>query len=209
MKPNPIQDPNEHKVAELLRDWEQGNEDAQNELYELFYPELRRMAHRYMSRENPGQTLQTTALVNEAYLKVAEGKNLHFQDRAHFLAVSARIMRHILVDRARSKRAEMNGGDLNRIPMEDATNFAGVQNVDYLDLDEALKKLAVTDPRKSRIVELKHFGGLSNEEMAAVLKVSEDTIMRDWRFAKAWLKSELIGDNSHESANRNFHAVAA
>lgn len=206
---NSNQDKDEGKIAQLLQAWEAGDKNAQNELYELVYPELRRMAHRNMSRENPGQTLQTTALVNEAYLKMADGKNAGTGNRAHFLAVSALIMKNILIDRARSKRAEMNGGGLNRIPIEDATNIAGVQNVDYLVLHDALDRLTAIDPRKSRIVELKFFGGLTNEEISTVLKVSEDTVMRDWRFAKAWLQSELIGDNSHESANRKAHAVNA
>ncbi len=167
------------------------------------------MAHRYMSRENPGQTLQTTALVNEAYLKMADAKNLNWQDRAHFFAVSANIMRRILVDRARSRQAVMHGGGIKHLSLDEASEISEAANVDYLALNEALDRLAEMDARKSLIVELRYFGGLTNEETAEVLKVSEDTVMRDWRFAKAWLQSELNGDHSHESDNRNVRSTHA
>ncbi|MBS1791167.1 MAG: sigma-70 family RNA polymerase sigma factor [Acidobacteria bacterium] len=198
-----------HEVTQLLRAWMQGEAGAESELYKLVYAELHRMAHRYMSRENPGQTLQTTALVNEAYLKMADAKNSDWKDRAHFFAVSANIMRHILVDRARSKQAVMHGGGLNRIDWDDVVEIPEAPNVDYLALNEALDRLAEMDERKSRIVELRFFGGLTNEEIAEVLKVSADTVMRDWRFAKAWLQSELNGDNSHESANGSVRSTYA
>ena len=190
-----------HEVTQLLRAWVQGQDGAETELYQLVYAELHRMAHRYMSRENPGQTLQTTALVNEAYVKMADVKNLNWQDRAHFFAVSANIMRRILVDRARSKQAVIHGGGMKQISLDDVIEIPEAPNVDYLALNDALDRLAEMDERKSRIVELRFFGGLTNEEIAEVLKVSADTVMRDWRFAKAWLHSELNGDNSHESVN--------
>lgn len=211
MNPNQNQDPDneDEKVTQLLRDWEKGQSSAKDELYQLVYPELRRLAHRYMSRENPGQTLQTTALVNEAYLKLADVKNLNWQDRAHFFAVSARVMKHILVDRARSKQAAMHGGGVKHVSPDDAIEIPEAPNVDYLALNEALDRLAEVDSRKSQIVELRYFGGLSNEEIAEVLKVSTDTVMRDWRFAKAWLQSELNGDYSHESDNRNLRTAHA
>lgn len=198
-----------HEVTQLLRAWMQGEVGAESELYKLVYAELHRMAHRYMSRENPGQTLQTTALVNEVYLKMADAKNSDWKDRAHFFAVSANIMRHILVDRARSKQAVMHGGGLNRVDLDDIVEIPEAPNVDYLALNEALERLAEMDERKSRIVELRFFGGLTNEEIAEVLKVSADTVMRDWRFAKAWLQSELNGDNSHESANQSARSTYA
>lgn len=210
---NPNQNPNQNhddeKVTQLLRAWKQGQDSAKDELYQLVYPELRRMAHRYMSRENPGQTLQTTALVNEAYLKMADVKSSDWQDRAHFFAVSANIMRHILVDRARSKQAAMHGGGIKHVSPDDVIEIAEAPSVDYLALNEALDKLAEEDARKSQIVVLRYFGGLTNAEIAEVLKVSEDTVMRDWRFAKAWLQSELNGDHSHESENRNARSTHA
>ncbi|MGH9800984.1 MAG: sigma-70 family RNA polymerase sigma factor [Blastocatellia bacterium] len=196
MTPSPIKE-----VTQLLRAWKQGNDDAKEELYQVVFKELHRLAHRYMSRENPGQTLQTTALVNEAYMKLADARSLDWQDRAHFFAVSANIMRRILVDRARSKQAVMHGGGFKHVPAEEVIEIPGAPTMDYLALDLALDKLAQTDERKSRIVELKYFGGLTNEEIAEVLKVSTDTVMRDWRFAKAWLRNELSGDDSHEPAD--------
>lgn len=199
MTPSPIKE-----VTQLLRAWRQGNDDAKEELYQAVYNELHRLAHRHMSRENPGHTLQTTALVNEAYMKLADARTLDWQDRIHFFAVSANIMRRILVDRARSKHAVVHGGEFKQVAFEDIIEIPEAPMIDFLALDLALDKLAKLDERKSRIVELRYFGGLTNQEIAAVLKVSEDTVMRDWRFAKAWLRSELSGDNSHEPAdNRN------
>ncbi|MFN0109978.1 MAG: sigma-70 family RNA polymerase sigma factor [Blastocatellia bacterium] len=206
----PTNEKPDNEVTQLLHAWMNGEAGAEEELYELVYAELHRMAHRYMSRENPGQTLQTTALVNEAYLKMANARSLGWQGQAHFYAVSARIMRQILVDRARSKQAEINGGGLKPVSTDDAGEIPAAKNeIDYLALNEALDRLAQTDQRKSQIVELRFFGGLENKEIAEVLKVSEDTVMRDWRFAKAWLKGELNGEHSHESDNgtaRSAHA---
>jgi len=193
MKSTPIKE-----VTQLLRAWMRGEDGAKEELYQMVYDELRRLAHRYMSRENSGHTLQTTALVNEAYLKLADTNNLNWQDRAHFFAVSANVMRHILVDHARASRAERRGGEAQQIGLEDIIEIPQAPNKDVLALNDALDRLAKVDARKSKVVELRYFGGLSVEETAEVLKVSADTVMRDWRLAKAWLLRELSGESSHE-----------
>lgn len=186
MKSTPIKE-----VTQLLRAWMRGEDGAKDELYQMVYDELRRQAHRYMSRENTGHTLQTTALVNEAYLKLADTNNLNWQDRAHFFAVSANVMRHILVDHARATRAIKCGGGAQHVALEDIVEIPQAPNKDVLALNDALNKLAKVDDRKSKVVELRYFGGLSVEETAEVLKVSADTVMRDWRLAKAWLLREL------------------
>lgn len=188
------------EVTQRLRAWMRGEEGAKEELYQLVYDELHRLAHRYMSRENSAHTLQTTALVNEAYLKLADTNNLNWQDRAHFFAVSANVMRHILVDHARAHRAERRGGDAQQVGLEDIVEIPLAPSKDVLALNDALDKLAKVDERKSKVVELRYFGGLSVEETAEVLKVSADTVMRDWRLAKAWLLRELSGEPSHELA---------
>ncbi len=193
MKSTPIKE-----VTQLLRAWMRGEDGAKEELYQMVYDELRRLAHRYMSRENSGHTLQTTALVNEAYLKLADTNTLNWQDRAHFFAVSANVMRHILVDHARASRAERRGGDAQQVGLEDIIEIPQAPNKDVLALNDALDRLAKVDARKSKVVELRYFGGLSVEETAEVLKVSADTVMRDWRLAKAWLLRELSGESSHE-----------
>jgi RNA polymerase sigma-70 factor (ECF subfamily) len=198
MKSTPIKE-----VTQLLRAWMRGEDGAKEELYQMVYDELRRLAHRYMSRENSGHTLQTTALVNEAYLKLADTNNLNWQDRAHFFAVSANVMRHILVDHARASRAERRGGDAQQVGLEDIIEIPQAPNKDVLALNDALNKLAKVDARKSKVVELRYFGGLSVEETAEVLKVSADTVMRDWRLAKAWLLRELSGESSHELARES------
>jgi RNA polymerase sigma factor (TIGR02999 family) len=179
------------EVTQMLRAWMRGEEGAKEELYQMVYDELRRLAHRYMSRENSGHTLQTTALVNEAYLKLADAKQLNWQDRAHFFAVSANVMRHILVDHARATRAERRGGEAQRVELDGIVEIPQAPNKDILALNDALDKLAKVDDRKSKVIELRYFGGLSVEETAEVLKVSADTVMRDWRLAKAWLLREL------------------
>ncbi len=179
------------EVTQFLRAWSQGDRTALDQLYELVYDELHRLAHRYMSRENPGQTLQTTALVNEAYLRLANSNDLNWQDRAHFFAVSANVMRRILIDNARARRAERRGGNDVEIALDDAPEITQKKEPDLIALDEALIELAKVNDRQSKVVELRYFGGLSVEETAEVLKVSSDTVMRDWRFAKAWLKREI------------------
>ena len=187
MKASPSQD-----VTKLLRAWSQGDDAALDELYRIVYGELRRLAHRYMSRESAGHTLQTTALVNEAYLRLADAKDVSWQDRAHFFAVSANVMRRILIDEARARRAERRGGDNLTVALDEALGVERVEDLDLIALDLALDALAKFNRRQSQVVELRYFGGLSVEETAEVLKVSADTVMRDWRFAKAWLKRELV-----------------
>ncbi|MCI0337606.1 MAG: sigma-70 family RNA polymerase sigma factor [Acidobacteria bacterium] len=180
------------EVSQLLRAWSQGDKDALDRLYELVYDELRHMAHRYMSRENPGHTMQTTALVNEAYLRLASSKDLDWKDRAHFFAVSANVMRRILIDNARARRAERRGGDDLKVAIDEALEIEQKSDPDLIALDDALNELAKVNERHSKVVELRYFGGLSVEETATVLAVSEDTVMRDWRFAKAWLRREMV-----------------
>lgn len=187
MKPSPSQE-----VTKLLRAWSQGDNAALDELYQIVYGELRRLAHRYMSRETAGHTLQTTALVNEAYLRLADAKDMNWQDRAHFFAVSANVMRRILIDEARARRAERRGGDNLTIALDEALDVGNGEDLDLIALDLALQGLARINHRQSQVVELRYFGGLSVEETAEVLKVSADTVMRDWRFAKAWLKREMV-----------------
>lgn len=184
------------EVTQLLRAWVEGDAGACDQLYRAVYGDLRRLAHRYMHRENPGHTLQTTALVNEAYLRLAHSKDMDWKDRAHFFAVSASIMRRILIDEARARRAERRGGAAQQITLDELVEIPQAPTQDLLALDEALDKLTRFDERKGKVVELRYFGGLSVEETAAVLKVSQDTVLRDWRLAKAWLLRELHEGNS-------------
>lgn len=179
------------EVTQLLVAWSHGDEQALEQLMPLVYQELRRMAKRYMARENPGQTLQATALVHEAYLRLIEQRLVSWQNRAHFFAISAQMMRRILVDRARARHYDKRGGEVSRISLDDALVVGRDKEPNLIDLDDALKTLAVFDPRKSRVVEMRYFGGLSVEESAEVLKVSVDTVMRDWKLAKVWLLREL------------------
>ena len=163
----------------------------------MVYDELRRLAYGYMAREHPGHTLQATALVNEAYLRLVDGEAVAWNDRVHFLAVSARVMRRILVDHARARRAQKRGGHAARVTFDEALVVSDEPRQDFVALDDALAALAAFDERKSRVVELRFFGGLSVEETASVLKVSPETVMRDWRLSKAWLQREMRGDTSH------------
>ncbi len=182
------------EVSRLLRAWNEGDERALEELMPIVYDELRQMARQYMARESPGHTLQTTALVNEAYLRLVDAAHTNFQNRVHFFAVCAQAMRRILVDWARSRRASKRGGEIQPIRLEEALDEGDVPGVDFVALDEALKGLSKVDPRKSRVVELHFFGGLNLEETAEVLKVSSDTVLRDWKMAKSWLRCELSGE---------------
>jgi len=182
------------QVTQLLVAWGSGDTAALDELMPLVYEELRRLAHQCMSRERPGHTLQTSALVNEAYLRLVDQKNIHWQDRAHFFGIAARLMRQVLVDHARKRRYAKRGGDARRVPLDEAMIVSEERAADVVALDEALKSLAEIDPRKSQIVELRFFGGLSIEEAAEVLKVSPGTIMREWTLAKAWLRREMTSD---------------
>jgi RNA polymerase sigma factor (TIGR02999 family) len=191
------------EVTQLLRAWSGGEESALDKLVPLVYGELHRMARRYMARERPGNTLQVTALVNEAYLKLihspqglVDSRQASWQNRAHFFAVCAQVMRRILVDRARSRRAGKRGMGTPALELDEALVVAQGQSADLVALDDALKDLAALDPRKGQIVELRFFGGLSVEETAEVLKVSKETVMRGWKLAKSWLRRELSRENS-------------
>jgi RNA polymerase sigma factor (TIGR02999 family) len=171
----------------LLHDWREGDKAALDRLTPIVYDELRRMAHRYVQRERNGHTLQTTALVNEAYLRLAGQQKVDWQNRAHFFAVTAQVMRHILIDHARRRRYAKHGGEVQQVSLDEATVMSHERAAKLIALDEALDELAKLDPRKSRVVELRYFGGLSLEETAEVLEVSLMTVRRDWRAAKAWL----------------------
>jgi RNA polymerase sigma-70 factor, ECF subfamily len=182
---------NSADITELLLAWNEGDEQALNQLMPLVEEELHRLAHHYMAGERPGHLLQTTALVNEAYLRLIDSSRVRWQNRAHFFAVSAQLMRRILVDLARARKKLKRGGDAVQISLEDAGEVPTVLHPDLVALDEALHQLRAMDERKSKIVELRYFGGLSVEETAEVLHVSAITVMRDWGFAKVWLMREL------------------
>jgi RNA polymerase sigma factor (TIGR02999 family) len=177
-------------ITELLQAWSQGETSALEKLTPLVYKELHRLAHRYMSFENPGHTLQTTALVNEAYLRLVSNRAT-WQNRTHFFAISAQLMRQILVDFARSRHQLKRGGKVPRVSLDEALVSAQEPDADLVALDDALTALTAVDSRKSQVVELRFFGGLSVEETAEVLKVSVDTVLRDWRLAKLWLLREM------------------
>jgi RNA polymerase sigma-70 factor (ECF subfamily) len=179
-------------VSKLLRAWTGGDQNALEMLTPVVYDELRRLARRYMRRERPGHSLQTTALVNEAYIRLVDYKRMQWQNRAHFFAVSAQLMRRILVDRAR-RHNQKRGGNAQQVSLEVAAAVTGERPTDLVALDEAMNALARIDPRKMQVVEMRFFGGLSVEETAEVLKVSPVTVMRDWSTAKAWLYRELTG----------------
>ena len=181
------------KVTQLLAEWSQGNDAALTELTPLVYEDLRRLAHHYMDRQRPDHTLQTTALVNEAYLRLADQTNPNWQTRAHFFAVAARAMRQILVNYAKSYRSQKRGGGALKIELDETALVSPAESTAIVDLHEALKRLATLDPRKGEVVELKYFGGLNYDEIAEVLKISPVTVRRDWEFAKAWLYTELHG----------------
>ena len=189
----------EHEVTQLLRAWSEGDEQALEKLIPLVYDELHRLARRYMAGERPGHTLQTSALVNEAYLRLVDVKSLNWQNRAHFFGVSAQLMRRILVDFARSRRSLKRGGESLTVSLEESSIVSRARGADVVALDDALKSLAEIDPRRSRVVELRFFGGLSAEESAEVLRVSPETILHDWKLAKVWLLRELSVDNANEA----------
>jgi RNA polymerase sigma-70 factor, ECF subfamily len=174
-------------VTDLLIQWREGDEAALDRLIPLVYKELRRMASYYLRRRRPGDTLQTSALINEAYLRLADHKNMRWQNRAHFFAVAAQAMRRILVDHARARYAAKRDGGLLRVSLDQAADIGQQRGAELIALDDALKELAEFDTRKSRIVELRYFGGLSVEETAQVLEVSPVTVKREWRAAKLWL----------------------
>jgi RNA polymerase sigma-70 factor (ECF subfamily) len=187
--------PSSGSVTELLRAWGDGDDGALEQLTPLVEAELRRLARAYMARERRDHTLQTTALVNEAFLRLTDARRVRWQDRAHFLGISARLMRRVLVDHARSRGYRKRGGGAERVMLNEQLVAAPeVAAVDVVALDRALETLAAVDARKSRVIELRFFGGLSVEETAEVLHVSADTVKRDWRLAKLWLLHELAGD---------------
>jgi RNA polymerase sigma-70 factor (ECF subfamily) len=179
--------PSPQEVTRLLEDWSNGDESALDKLTPLVYQELRQIAHRYMSRERPGHTLQTTALVNEAYLRLVNQKQVHWQNRAHFFGVAAQVMRHLLVDHARRHTRAKRGGAVQQVSLDEAAVMSPERAVEMIALDEALVELTTIDARKGRIVELRFFGGLNVEETAHVLKIAPITVRREWNSAKAWL----------------------
>jgi RNA polymerase sigma-70 factor, ECF subfamily len=183
-------EPNTQEVTELLQKWSGGDDDALEQLTPIIYSELHRIAKRYMNREREGHTLQTTALVNEAYMRLIDWKTAKWENRAHFFGVSAQLMRRILVDFAR-KRPKVNEEVARHVSLDEAFTVTIEKDADLVALDEALNEFAKFDERKAKIVELKFFGGLSVEETAEVLKVAPITVMREWQKAKAWLYREL------------------
>ena len=175
----------------MLRAWSDGDQGALERLTPRVYRTLRRIAGHHLQNERPGNTLQATALVHEAYLELIDITNVDWQHRAHFFAVSAQIMRHILLDRARRRVAAKRGGDAERVNLDEVPDLSGERAKELIALEDALNALAAIDARKARVVELRFYGGLSVEESAAVLQVSPETVMRDWKFARSWLQSEL------------------
>jgi RNA polymerase sigma factor (TIGR02999 family) len=181
-------------VTGLLLEWRQGDSAALERLTPLVYGELRRIAHRYMQQERDGHTLQTTALVNEAYVRLVGQQKIEWQNRAHFFGVVAQVMRHVLIDHARRRHYMKRGGDAQQVSFDEASLMTPERAAELIRLNEALDELAKLDPRKSRVVELRYFGGLSLEETAEALDVSVMTVRRDWRVAKAWLYKEVMSE---------------
>ena len=183
--------PPQHEITQLLAEWRDGNQSALDELYPLVYDELHRLARRYMSRERKGHTLQTTALINEAYVRLVDQKNVHWANRSHFFAISAQIMRRILIDHARRHLYAKRGGGAQQVSLEEVAAITPNPSRELVRLDDALKSLAEMDPRRSQVVELRYFGGLNNEEIAGVLNISANTVTRDRNMARAWLYQQL------------------
>ncbi|MEW6212742.1 MAG: sigma-70 family RNA polymerase sigma factor [Acidobacteriota bacterium] len=187
------------EVTRLLKDWSGGDSAALDQLIPIVYDELRAVAARYLRRERQDHTLQPTALVNEAYLRLIDQKQVQWQNRAHFLGVAAQMMRRILVDHAKSHNRAKRGGGARKVSLDEAVALSQERADDLVELDEALTALAAFDERKSRVVEMRYFGGLSVEETAEVLKVSEITVARDWKLAKAWLYTHIENYGEHAS----------
>jgi RNA polymerase sigma factor (TIGR02999 family) len=185
--------PRSHEVTGLLRAWSAGDEEALRKLTPLVYRELHRAARHYMAGERPSHTLQATGLINEVYLRLIDVGRMDWQNRAHFFAVCAQLMRRILTDFARSRRYQKRGGGVAHMPLDEALVVGSQPDRELVELDDALKRLMLVDERKSRVVELRFFGGLDVKETAEVLKVSRETVMRDWKLAKVWLVRELSG----------------
>lgn len=179
------------EITQLLLKWSEGDRDALDRLTQLVYPELRRIARQHMRRESPAHTLQTSALINEAYLRLVDQQNTEWNDRVHFFAVAAQVMRHILIDHARKHRFAKRGGGAQLVSLDETAVLRQERAAEFVELDEALTRLEGLDARKSQIVELKFFGGLTVDEMAEALKLSPITIKREWRAAKAWLQLEM------------------
>jgi RNA polymerase sigma factor (TIGR02999 family) len=183
-------------VTQLLRAWTGGSDQALEALLPLVEGELRRLARGYLARERKDHTLQTTALVNEAFVRLVDARSIPWQDRAHFLGIAARLMRRVLVDHARTRGYRKRGGDLQRVSLDEAMLVSRDLDVNLLALDRALDRLAEADPRKVRVIEMRFFGGLTVEETAEALQVSTDTVKRDWRLAKLWLLRDLEGEDA-------------
>lgn len=189
-------EPSPHEVTQLLVAWGNGDQLARDKLMSVVYEELHRLAQKYMRRESPGHTLQTSALVNEAFVKLVDQRNVRWQNRAHFYGIAAQLMRRILVDHARSRHRAKRGGGARVVSFNDALLVSDERSAEVVAVHEALERLAEFDSRKSQLVELRFFGGLSIEETAEVLGVSQGTVMRDWTLAKAWLRREMSTDSS-------------
>jgi RNA polymerase sigma factor (TIGR02999 family) len=192
-----------HEITGLLLAWSQGEQTALEQLVPLVYAELRRIAHQHLGGERPGHTLQTTELVNEAYLRLIDARRVAWQNRAHFFAISAKLMRRILVDSARSRNYFKRGGGVLNVSLDEALTLSAERDQELVTLDEALNSLLLMDARKGQVVELRFFGGLSVEETAEVLKVSADTIRRDWKFAKVFLAREISKTSDQGQVNRD------
>jgi RNA polymerase sigma factor (TIGR02999 family) len=190
-----LETPQSQDVTGLLRAWSGGDEDALSKLAPLVYHELHQAARRHMAGERSGHTLQATALINEVYLRLIRAKPTDWQNRAHFFAVSAQMMRRILTDFARARNYQKRGGRTPHLPLDEALVISPEPDADLVALDDALKRLSQVDERKGRVVELRFFGGLDVKETAEVLKVSDETVMRDWKLAKVWLLRDLSGNN--------------
>jgi RNA polymerase sigma factor (TIGR02999 family) len=184
------------EITELLRAWSRGDPAAFDQLASIVYTELRRLARRHMARERPDHTLQPTALVHEAYMRLANFRNLHWKNRLHFFAISSQVMRRVLVDFARSRDRRKRGGTSQRVSLDECSNLGVRHDTSLLALDDALNALALEDARKCRVVEMKFFGGLSTDEIAQSLSVSPDTVLRDWKLAKLWLLREMSAKES-------------
>lgn len=189
----------QQQVTQLLSDWRSGDRTALEKLIPLVQPELQRLAHRYMSRERPGHTLQTTALLDDAYLELSDKTHPQWQNRAHFFAVAAQLMRRIMVDHARQRQALKRGGDAMKVTLDDSLVAGESRSAELLALDEALENLALFDQRQAEVVEMRYFGGLTMEEIAEVMKIHVNTVTRDWRAARAWLFAALNGEKMDAS----------
>ncbi len=184
----------EAEISRILADWNAGKKDALEEIFPLITCELRQIAHAQMRKEGANHTLQTTALINEAYIKLVEQKNVEWKNRAHFFAIASTIMRRILLDYAKTRLRDKRGGGAEHVEIKDAYNISIEKSKELVALDEALERLAEVDPLKSRIVEMRHFGGMTVDETAEALEIAPITVMRHWNLAKAWLRREIVGE---------------